>query len=115
MDNKTLTPQEPAVGVLKHNDWGDTKTYFVQCDCGNDSCSHDVWVEAEGTGVNVTIYANVTTRWNEKSRWKQMWQLLTTGYTDYQTSLFMDEQTTLNYAATLQNAMKDVKELRKAK
>jgi hypothetical protein len=111
---KELTAQTPAVGVLKTNDWGDTKTYFVQCDCGQASCSHDVWVEAEDTGVNVTIYATLTTRWNEKSRWKQIWQLLTKGYTDHQTSLYMDEQTTLNYSATLQTAMKDVKELRKA-
>ena len=104
---------EPLVGILKTGEWGDTMSYFVQCDCGNDSCSHNVWIEAEETDVNVTIYVNCTTRWNEKSRWRQIWQLLTKGYTDYQTSIYMNEQTALNYAETMKKAILDVKELRK--
>ena len=46
------------------------------------------------------------------NRWKQIWQILTKGYLDLESTLVMNEQTALNYAETLKSAAKDVKELR---
>jgi hypothetical protein len=107
--------QTPAEGILKKNDWGDAKMYQIVCDCGQPDHSHNLWVEADETGISVTIYAEVKTPWWSMNRWRQMWALLTKGHLQQETVLTMSEQTALNYAETLKKAMYDVKEFRKSK
>jgi hypothetical protein len=70
-------------------------------------------VEADECEVSVHIYANNHTKWWEKKRWSQIWQILTKGYAEMQTTIVLDEQTAINYAAALTNAVEDVKVLRK--
>ena len=105
--------QTPAEGILKKNDWGDTKMYHVVCDCGSDDHTQDLWIEAEDIGVTVTIYATVKSPWWSMNRFKQIWTLLTKGYLEHQTVLTMSQQTALNYAETLKNSIKDVDQFRK--
>ena len=107
-----MKAQTPAEGILKKNDWGDTKMYHVVCDCGSDDHTQDLWIEAEDTGVTVTIYAIVKSPWWSMNRFQQIWKLLTQGYLEQQTVLTMDRQTALNYAETLKAAIKDVEEFR---
>ena len=105
--------QTPAQGILKKNDWGDTKMYHVVCDCGSDDHTHDLWVEAEDYGVTVTIYATVKSPWWSMNRFKQIWTLLTDGYLQHQTVLIMNEQTAFNFSETLKKAIQDVKNFKK--
>ena len=51
-----MQAQEPAVGILKRNDWGDTKMYHIPCSCCGADCAHDVWVEADNHAVTVTTH-----------------------------------------------------------
>jgi hypothetical protein len=51
----------------------------------------------------------------EKNRWEQIWQILTEGYTEMQTTIVMNEQTALNYSEALKSASKDVKVFRDAR
>ncbi len=104
--------QTPAEGILKKNDWGDTKMYHVVCDCGSDDHTHNLWVEAEDHGVTVTVYTTVKSPWWSMNRFKQIWQLLSKGYLQHETVLTMNEQTAFNYAETLKSAIKDVKAFR---
>jgi hypothetical protein len=104
-----MRAQKPAEGILKTNDWGNSKWYQVRCDCGNDDCSHEVNVEAEDFGIQVHIYVKNHTKWWEKNRWKQIWQILTKGHAEMETTIVMNEQTTLNYAEALKSAINDVK------
>ena len=108
-----MKPQTPAEGILKHNDWGDSKVYQVVCDCGSDDHTHRVWVEAEDVGVSVTIYAEVKSPWWSMNRWRQIWTLLRQGYLQHETVLTMNSQTALNYAETLRQASKDVENFKK--
>jgi hypothetical protein len=113
-----MNAEKPAEGILKTNEWGDSKWYHVRCSCGSDDCSHELQVEADDCDISVHIYANNHTKWWEKNRWKQIWHILTKGYSEMQTTIVLNEQTALNYAETLKSAMKDVKafrEQRKAK
>lgn len=107
-----MIPEKAAQGILKTNEWGDSKWYHVHCDCGNEDCAHEVQIEADDFGVQVHIYMNNHTKWWEKNRWKQIWQLLTKGYAEMQTTLVLNEQAALNYADTLVSAMADVKEFK---
>ncbi len=110
-----MKTQTPAEGILKHNDWGDSKSYHVVCDCGADDHAHNLWVEAEDIGITVTIYATVKSPWWSMNRFKQIWSLLTKGYLQYETVLTMNEQTALNYSETLKTAINDVKQFKEAR
>ncbi len=104
--------QVPAEGILKTNDFGDTKVYKVVCECGQDDHSHNIWVEAEDFGTSVTIYATVKTNFWSKKRWNHIWTLLTKGYVDCETTVIMTQQQAFNYAHTLLSAIDDVKKFR---
>jgi hypothetical protein len=106
-----MNPQSPAKGILKVNDWGQSIMYKVVCDCGDDSCSHTIDIEADDCVVNVTVYTQTRTNFWSMSRWSHIWQLLTKGHTNFETSLVLSEQTALNYAETLRSAIQDVKHL----
>jgi hypothetical protein len=108
-----MNPQKPADGVLKIHDWGHSKMYKAVCMCGNDDCTHTIDVEAEEHDITVTIYTKTRTNFWSTSRWYHIWKLLTTGYTDYETSILMTKQVALNYADVLQLAIKDVEDFRK--
>lgn len=108
-----MKAETPAQGILKTGEFGTSKWYHVRCSCGSDDCSHEVNVEADECDVSVHIYANNHTKWWERNRWRQIWQILTRGYAEMQTTIVLDEQTAVNYAAALTNAVEDVKVLRK--
>jgi hypothetical protein len=111
-DTKLMKSQTPAEGILKKNDWGDAKMYHVVCDCGQSDHEHSLWVEADETGVSITIYVTVKSPWWSMNRFKQLWILLTKGYLKHETVLTMNEQAAFNYAETLKSAVKDVKTFR---
>lgn len=110
-----MKAQEPAVGILKQGDYGFSKCYYIQCDCGNDDCSHSIDIEANEFSIDLTIYHKVSTRWRDANRWKQLWQILTRGYYEAHTFTVLTEQTATNYAATLMQAVEEVKNFKKAK
>lgn len=104
-----MKPETPATGILKERDFGDAMFYYVQCDCGNEDCAHIIEVEADDIHVQVHLYHTQHTKWWEKNRWKQLWQILTKGYAEMQTTIVLDEQTALNYSEVLRTATRDVK------
>ena len=108
-----MKAQIPAEGILKTNDWGDSKVYKVVCNCGQDNHSHNVWVESDDHEVNITIYTTVKTNFWSKTRWQHIWTLLSKGYIDCETTVSMTEQQALNYAHTLLDAVDDVKKFKK--
>jgi hypothetical protein len=107
-----LEPQTPAEGILKKNDWGDAKMYQVVCDCGQPDHEHNLWVEADETGVSVNIYVTAKSPWWSMNRFKQIWSLVSKGYLQHETVITMNEQSAINYAEILKSAVKDVKEFR---
>lgn len=105
--------EKPAEGILKRNDWGDSKWYRVDCDCGDSDHHHDIWIEADECDVSVAVYTRVKSKWWSLNRWQKMWTLLTRGYVEYEATICMTKQQTLNYAKTLESAIADVEEFRK--
>ena len=108
-----MKAQIPAEGILKTNDWGDSKVYKIICNCGHDDHSHNVWVESDEYEVNITVYTTVKTNFWAKTRWQHIWTLLSKGYIDCETTVSMTEQQALNYAHTLLDAVDDVKKFKK--
>jgi hypothetical protein len=136
-----MKAQTPAEGILKTNDFGDSKWYKVVCGCGQSDHELNFEVEADEAGVNVNIYATVKTDyWSESIKkrydidnpwqqefdwfWKDLWNGLvaklkltwtvwTKGYIQCETTITMSEQQALNYAETLKSAIQDVKDFKK--
>lgn len=104
--------QIPAEGILKTNDWGNTKTYRVTCECSNPDCDHNVWIEADDHDVVVTVYTTTKTNFWSKKRWQHIWTLLTKGYVDTESAICLKEQSAFNYAHTLLSAIDDVKKFK---
>lgn len=104
-----MITEKPAEGILKLNDWGESKWYYVTCDCLDSDCAHTVQVEADDHGVSVHVYTRASTTFWSKGRWRQIWQILTKGYADMETSIILKEQQAANYASALTNAVNDVK------
>lgn len=109
-----MLAQQPARGILQSGDWGSAKSYHIVCGCGQSNHCHDLWIEAEDTGINVSIHTRVESKWWSLNRFKQIWTLLTKGYLEQETVLTMDQQTALNYAETLKVAINDVKNFKKS-
>jgi len=135
-----MKAQYPAEGILKTNDFGDSKWYHVVCGCGQPDHTLTVEVEADDMGVNVNTYATVKTDyWTDtvKKRydindpylqeldwfWKNLingfltrlrltWDIWIKGYVHAETTIAMSQQQALNYAETLKVAMEDAKKFR---
>lgn len=110
-----MTPQVPAEGIMKTNDWGDSKVYRVMCTCGDSNHEHNMWVEADESEVSVTIFTTASSNFWSKTRWYHIWTLLTKGYIDSESTVIMDRQQALNYAETLKSAIEDVNTFRNAR
>lgn len=107
-----LSYQQPAEGILKTHDWGESKAYNIACSCGADNHDHNVWVEADDHDVSVTIYTRSKSDWRV-NRFRKIWELLTKGYVEEEVSISMTSQQAFNYAETLKIAIEDVKSLKK--
>jgi hypothetical protein len=108
-----MKAETPAVGILKRNEWGNSKCYQIVCECHEPDHDHNIWIEADETGITVTTYTQQKTKWWEINRFKIIWKLLTKGYAEYEANIIMSEQQALNYAETLKRAIKDVEVFRK--
>ena len=100
--------QTPAEGIMKTNDWGDSRVYRISCNCSDENHNHNMWVEADDHDITVTIYTTGKTNYWSKTRWYHIWTLLTKGYIDTESTVCLSKQQALNYAETLKNAIVDV-------
>lgn len=104
-----MKAEKPAEGILRLNDWGQSKWYQVSCDCTDPDHAHTFEVEADDHSVTVTIYATVKTKFWSRNRWRQIWDILRQGYVEYEGTIILKEQQAINYASALTSAVKDVK------
>jgi len=110
-----MNAQVPAEGIMKTNDWGDSRVYRVACNCGDENHNHNMWVEADDCDIIVTIYTTGKTNFWSKTRWYHIWTLLTKGYIDTESTVHLNKQQALNYAETLKSAINDVESFRNAR
>jgi hypothetical protein len=103
-----MQAQKPANGILLQSEWTDAVTYHVECECTDPDHAHTVCVEREKdmNAVTVTIYTKSTTAFWSRSRWRDVWQLLTKGYVEHEATVILNEQQAINYAAAITDSVK---------
>jgi len=135
-----MQAQQPAVGILKSQDFGDSKSYKVSCECGSNDCIHDIYIEADEYAITVHISTRQTTsywesivdehraiknrflekQWYTIARWingiynrtRITWHVWAKGYATYESTTLLNQQQALNYAETLRQAIEDVDKIR---
>ena len=108
-----MNSQTPAEGILIHRDFGNTKLYQSVCQCFDNDCNHYISVEADDTTVNVTISTEQKNNFWDKTRWHNIWTLLTKGHIKQEGTIILSKQQAFNYASVLQSAVKDVEEFQR--
>ena len=138
-----LTPQVPAEGILKANEYGNSKVYTIPCTCGMQEDEINLEIEADELNVCVHIWSTLQTNWWD-DRWakrydieneflqevhwfgldlingiwnrvKLTWQLWTKGYLQQESWCLMTKQQALNLSETLRLAIDDVESFRNEK
>jgi hypothetical protein len=107
-----MKSQIPAEGILLINDWGHAKMYKAVCECHSDDHSHVIDIESDDS-VNITIYSSVATNFWSKTRWYHIWQLLTRGRAEFESTIVLSQQSALNYAETIKSAVDAVSTFRR--
>ena len=121
-----MVAAQPAEGIFKHHEHGDSKWFTVTCSCGNAGDSIELSVEADDDGVSVYHYATASSDWWEADvfpgkfrvvkdllyRLTRAWQILRHGEVKYEVCTIMTAQQALNYSATLEQAVVDCLALR---
>jgi len=104
-----MKAQTPAEGLMIQKDWGDARSYTVACDCGDHEHNVHMWVEVKPESdvkdVTLTFYVQTTNNWWDKSRWRQMWEILTKGYTKNEATVILSKQAALNLSTVIRNSV----------
>lgn len=101
--------QMPLKGIQLSQEFTNAKIYHIRCDCGDEDCSHDVEIEIDEDGyVSVNIYMKLRSKFWKVSRWKQIWQILTKGYIDTESSILLSEKSAKNYGNALLRTIDDL-------
>ena len=114
-----MKSQKPAEGILKRHSWGDSMWYHVECECTSEDHSHEVSVEATDNDISVSIYVTSYTSYNDswwdrlRQKFSVTWDIWFNGCVKTNHELLLREQAALNYAETIKQAVKDVKEFKK--
>lgn len=118
-----LIAQYPAEGIMKTNDFGNSKYYAIPCQCGNTDDEIRVEVEADDCGVTIHHWVKVKSNWwSTPTRYKWINGLLhrikitynvwLNGYVEYESWTILNRQQTINYSNMLIQASKDVEHFR---
>lgn len=97
-NQQRLQPQSPAEGISQHGE----DFYHISCECTD--FEHAVVMvrnnDEEFSDVEVEFYVNSHTPW-DKNRFRQIWDLLSKGYIEYQSSILLSKQSALNMGTKL--------------
>lgn len=108
--------QVPAVGVAQNYRTGDMTQFTVTCQCSDPACAYLVTVYKEHGQIEVDIDCDLILSCQRSGffqtwflKLKYLWQLLF-GEVKITASIILNEQTAINFCASLEDAVKNAKE-----
>lgn len=112
-----MKPQKPAQGIMLDRDWGNTRSYTIECECGDRDHSPQMWIEvgdendADLQNVTVTFYVETVSPWYRLNRWRQIWQILIRGYVKQENTLILSQQSALNMAEAINSSVVEMQQI----
>lgn len=110
--------QKPAQGIMLQNDWGDAKTYHIECECTDPDHAVKMWIEVNGDtevqDVEVSFYVETWTPfWDTKfNRFKAAWDILVKGVNRQEHHMILKKQAALNFAGAVTDTVKQLENKR---
>ena len=104
------TAQVPALGIAQTNQFGDSASYHIQCECGSESHATDMWIEVEHDTdqepyVMVSFYVTTyTPMWTHAwQRIRAAWNMLVHGVNTQTHEMLLKPQAAENFAGVLRH------------
>jgi len=112
-----MKAEKPAKGISKIDEFCDgTVAYRIECECSNNDCAVDNWVElhpeSDVKSITVLWYAKMYSKFWEGNRWAQIkngLKLIFTGQIEMAHDMMISEQTALNWISALEQSIEDLK------
>jgi hypothetical protein len=97
--------------MIQH-EWGKAKSYIIACDCGEHRHNVSMWIEVDSDeqlkDVTLTFFVETTNSWWDRNRFKQVWEILTKGYTKNEATVILNKQSALNLSTVIRNSVTDL-------
>lgn len=107
--------QTPAQGISLDNDWGNAKTFNVECDCSADDHAVKMWIEVQRDkdipDVEVSFYVTTWTRefWKDwPARLRAVYDILFKGVHKQEHHMLLNKQSAVNFAAAILDTVKEM-------
>jgi len=109
-----MKAQAPAQGISLDNDWGDAKTFNVECDCTSDDHAVKMWIEvqrdADIPDVEVSFYVTTWTPawagWGQRLR--AVYDILFKGVHKQEHHMLLNKQSALNFAEAIKTTVAEL-------
>ena len=109
-----MKAQKPAQGISLTADFGNSRNYKVECDCGSDDHSAHMWIEVnhdkEINEVEVSFYVTtwtpLWTGWG--ARLRAVYDILVKGVHKQEHHMLLKPQAALNLAKTIENTVNEL-------
>jgi hypothetical protein len=111
-----MKAQTPAQGISLDNDWGDAKTFNVECDCTSDDHAVKMWIEVQRDpdvpDVEVSFYVTTWTPvWKGwLQRLQAVYDILFKGVHKQEHHMLLNKQSALNFASAIESTVKELEE-----
>jgi hypothetical protein len=111
-----MKPEQPATGVSKILDMGDTVCYRIDCVCNSQDHSVNTWIEVEQSWedidqISVMFFVKTYNRYNENiwQRIKQAAKILFTGVDEKEHEILLKPQAALNWIKAVEETIERMK------
>jgi hypothetical protein len=109
-----LKAQTPAQGISLSGDYGNSKNFRVDCDCGSDDHSARMWIEVnkeqDYSEVEVSFYVTTWTPlwsgWGAKLR--AVYEILFKGVHKQEHHMLLKKQSGINFAHAILDTVKEM-------
>jgi hypothetical protein len=110
-----MKAQIPAQGLMLQGDYGKSKNFKVECDCGSEDHAAYMWIEVaedkEVPDVEVSFYVRTwTPLWEGgvMSRIKAAYEIIFKGVHKQEHHMLLSKQSALNFAETIKKTVKEM-------
>jgi hypothetical protein len=110
-----LKAQQPAQGIMLQGDYGDSKSFKIECDCNSDDHSVYMWIEVQRDqdvpDVEVSFYVTTWTRefWSDwSSRLRAVYEILVKGVHKQEHHMLLNKQSAVNFAHAILDNVKEM-------
>jgi len=109
-----MKAQQPAEGISLTGDYGKSKAFKVECDCGSDDHAVHMWIEldrdADIPDIEVSFYVDTwTPTWSSwRERLTAVYNILFKGVHKQQHHMLLNKQSAMNFAHAILNNIKEM-------